>query len=135
MNKILKRDQLVEIRGSLFDLIKQSLESRNALEDQKIITRVESERIGKYEDTIRNIADDLNSVILRQVIADIDEPGTKIVAVTKDVKEAIETLKSLNDFLGVLAAVISMAGTVLMAFSTNNPLVLVNILQQIEALL
>lgn len=135
MNNILKREQLAAIRDSLYDLIKQSLKSRDALEDQKIITRVESERIGKYEAMIQNIADDLNSVILRQAIADIEEPGTKIVAVTKKVEKAVGTLKSLNDFLGVLATVISMAGTILTAFTTGNPLVLVNILNQIEALL
>jgi hypothetical protein len=135
MNKVLNRDQLVEIRDALFELIGWSLNRRDTLENEGTISKQVSERIGQYEEQIRLIADELNSVLLRQVIADINEPGKKILAVTRDLEEAIGTLKSLNDFLGVLAAVISLATTILTAFTTGNPLVLVNVLDQIEALI
>ncbi|WP_143593763.1 hypothetical protein [Synechococcus sp. 1G10] len=102
MAKALNRDQLVDIRDAFFDLISWSLTRRDTLENQGIITRQESDMIGQFEDQLRLIADALNSVILRQVIADIDEPRNRIVAVTKDLEAAIGTLQSLNDFIGVL---------------------------------
>ena len=135
MTKVLSRDQLVDIRDGFFDLISWSLNRRDTLENQGTITRQESDAIWQYEDQVRLIANALNSVILRQVIADIDEPGKRIVAVTKDLETAIGTLKSLNDFVGVLAAVLSLATTILTAYTTGNPLLLVNALNQIEALI
>jgi len=135
MNKILNRDQLVEIRDALFEFIDESRIRRDLLENDGTISREVSERIGQFEEQIRLIADELNSVILRQVIADINEPGRRILSITRDVNAAISTLRSLNDFLGVLAAVISLASTILTAFTTGNPLVLVNVLAQIEGLI
>jgi hypothetical protein len=135
MTKVLSRGQLVDIRDGFLDLISWSLTRRDTLENQRTITREESEMIGQYEAQVSLIANSLDSVILRQVIADIDEPGKRIVAVTKDLEAAIGTLQSLNDFIGVLAAVLSLATTILTAYTTGNPLVLVNVLDQIEALI
>lgn len=135
MNKVLKRDQLVDIRDELFDLVQSSQLQQDKLRSNEVITEEEAKRIGQYREALLLIANDFNSLILRQVIADISKPGERIITVTKDVQAAIKTLESFNDFLGVLASVMSLFTTILSAFTTGSPLMLVNVLGQIEAIL
>jgi hypothetical protein len=135
MAKTLNREQLAAIRDSFLDFNQASRSRRDKLENDGRITSAQSERIGQLEDQLRLIANHLNDDLLRQVLADIDQPGNRIKSATDALKEAVNTLKSLSDFVGVLSAAISLATTILTAFTSGNPLVLANILDTVEALI
>ena len=131
----LKKEELIAYRNAIFDAVDESQRQRGDLLSADKISQDESRKIEKHEVMLSDLADDLNGLILEAVIADISQPGEKIVAITKDVKRAIKELESLNDFIGILAVMISMVTTIITAFSSGNPLTLVNILGQIEALI
>lgn len=135
MANTLKREALADIRDGFLDFNVATRTRRDALEDDGIITRDESNHIGKFEEQLALIASDLNDVILRQVIADIEEPAQRIRRVTDDLKDAVVSLNRLNDFIGVFSALLSLATVILTAFTTGNPLALVGALTQLENLI
>lgn len=133
MNK-LRKDELIAVRDEIFAVIEESQLRRSDLVSSGQMTSDESRIIGSYEQSLRDLAGDLNRAILRIIITDISKPRDRIVTITKDVKNAIQELETLNDFIGILAAVISLITTVITAFSSGNPLQLVGLIDQIDAL-
>ncbi len=131
----LKRDELIAVRDTVLSLIPISQERRGHLVETDQMQPDESDKIAEYEQSLNEIARDLNDAILRVIVTDLNEPKDRIVAITKDVKEAIKSLESLNDFLGILASVLTMVTTIITAFTTGNVLQLVNVLDQIEDLI
>ena len=128
----LKKEQLIGIRNAFFSAITQSRKTRTDLLTNEKITRTDFLKIAEREESLQKIADDLNLVVLSEVVADIQEPGNKIITATNNVNEAIAQLRDINKFLGILAAVINMGSTIVVAFSTGNLLKLTNLLDQFE---
>jgi hypothetical protein len=129
----LKKGQLINVRNEIFDLIIKSSKTRSDLVTKGKITRTDSLKIAEREESLQKIANELNLALLSEVVADIQEPGNKIITATNNVNAAITQLQDINKFLGILAAFISMASTIVVAFSTGNPLKLAGLLDEIEA--
>lgn len=130
----LKKDQLINVRNAIFDLIRKSLKTRSDLVTKGKITRTDSLKIAEREESLHKIANELNLALLSEVVADIQEPGNEIITATNNVNAAITKLQDINKFLGIFAAVINMTSTIVEAFSTGNPLKLAGLLDQFEAL-
>ena len=129
----LKKEQLINIRDHLLACINKSAARRASLVSSGDLTRELSLKIAKSEKSLQNLADDFNLAIFKEVVADIEEPGNKIMTATTNLKIAIGKLQAINGFIGILAALIGMTSKILMAFSTGNSLQIAALLSEIEA--
>lgn len=127
-------DELLLLRNAIFEVIDQASKKKSQLVISGVISLRESSKIDEYENSLQEIANKLNHVILGVITTDIEEPGRKIIATTSKVNTAIEKLKDFNRFIGILAGAINIFSTIFTAFNTGNILKSSDLLAQIEKL-
>jgi hypothetical protein len=134
MSEQLSREQLIQARESLRDLVWKIHAQKNDLLDEGKIDRDQFNKISRREMKIRNLIDEITVLIFQSIVTDLQEPGQKIIAATNKVNSKIEELQEINQILARLELVINLFSTVTLAVGTGNPALIANIVGQITAL-
>ena len=130
--KTLKKDQLLEIREEIFAVIDKSSKTRANLLKNDELERRDFLKIAEKENELQEVANDLNRAFLKEVVdTDLKDPGNKIKIATDKVNAAVEKLKTVDEFTGILAKVFNIASKIVGAFSTGNFLQLADVLDHI----
>ncbi len=128
----LTKEQLIIIQENIFSLIDKSSTRRANLVDKNLLKRHESLEIAKEEESLKKLANELNSQLLKKIVeTDLKNPGEQIITATNTLKTKIDQLKAVNDFTGILAKAFNIFSTIVNAFKTGNPLSLTNLLDNI----
>lgn len=130
----LSKDWLIEIRDAILEVVDQS---GDTIVDLVTTGKIEQsdhnyQKIMEYRNSLRDIADKLNSAFFIEVVTDIQEPGNRIVKATENVNAAITRLQDIGKFIAILTALTEIASTILEAVRRGNFLYLANLLPQIE---
>lgn len=133
MSEELKRQQLIQARDLLRDLVWKIHDRKNDLLDEEQITRDEFNKISRREIRIRNLIDEITVLIFQSILTDIKEPEQKIIAATNKINNAIQELQEINKFLSGLELVINLFSTIVLAVGTGNPALIARVLDQIAA--
>lgn len=133
MNQLTK-EQTIQIRDAMFEVVKKSSSRRIELVQSGKILRPESLEIANLENKIQKKADELNKAILGKIVEDMQSDSQKIVTATNKVNIAIDKLQDANLFISVLTTFIDVLSNVISAIQSSNPLKLANLLDPLENL-
>lgn len=128
------KDQLNLIRDAIFEAIRKSSAKTASLVGSGDINKEDQLKLAAKETQLQHYAKQLNFEFFEAVVADIKAPGERIKNAKNELNEAVDRLKTVNDFMGFFAKITNIVDTIIGAFLTNNPLKLTDLLAQIKSI-
>lgn len=114
----------LSLRNKLLDVHRLiRVKSRDLFQAGKL-TLNEFQSISNDGQDLLNLITIINSALIDKVLTDIKNPAQEIIDATNNLQQAIDRLKSYQNFFDVLSRLVSLAGKIVIAIPTiaTNPI-------------